>query len=41
VIITAGVSSLLPGRGFQDLYNKFETKATPLVAAFVELNLTY
>jgi hypothetical protein len=41
VIMTAGVSGLIPGDGFKDLYNKVNTDVPPLFACFVELNLNY
>jgi hypothetical protein len=41
VILTAGVSGLIPGQGFKDLYNKVNTDVAPLFAAFLELNLNF
>lgn len=41
VIMTCGVSTLMPGHGFKDLYNKFSSDVGTLVASFVELRLAY
>ena len=41
VIIKFGVSSLLPSNGFYDLYNNLRDSVDPLVAAFVDVVLTY
>jgi hypothetical protein len=41
VIVTAGVSTLVPGAGFKALYNKIKGNVDPLVAGFMELALTY
>ena len=41
VIMTCGVSTLLPGHGFKDLYNKIHADVSPLVASFLEMRLTY
>jgi hypothetical protein len=41
VIVTAGVSSLVPGQGFRDLYNNTENRVNVLFAAFVDLVLRY
>jgi hypothetical protein len=41
VIMRAGAATLLPGRGFKDLYNNLNNSIDPLVAGFVELNLVY
>ncbi|HEY2785174.1 MAG TPA: hypothetical protein VGJ05_09385 [Fimbriiglobus sp.] len=41
VIITGGVSTLLPTGGFRDLYDKLTGKAGPLVAGFLEITLTF
>jgi len=41
IILTAGVSTLLPGNGFQDLYRRFTDRVNPLIASFLELQLTY
>src|SRR5262249_34867052 len=41
VIMKFGVSSLIPGRGFRDIYNNIRTDIGPFFAAFTELQLTY
>jgi hypothetical protein len=41
IIVTMGVSALLPGLGFQELYNSFDTHVKPLTAAFVQMTLAY
>lgn len=41
MIFNLGVSSLLPGQGFNDLYDNIRDRRGPLVAAFVDLILTY
>jgi len=41
IIMTAGVSTLLPGMGFQDLYRRFTDRVNPLVASFLQMELTY
>jgi hypothetical protein len=41
VILTMGISALLPGQGFRDLYDKFSKDVDPLLAGFLELNLTF
>ncbi len=41
IIMTAGLSTLLPGSGFQDLYRRFTDRVNPLLASFIELELTY
>jgi hypothetical protein len=40
-VIVTGVSGLLPGSGFQDLYSRFDEKVSPLAAGFMEMVLTY
>ena len=40
-IVRAGIASLLPGQGFQDIYDPFVGKVGPLVATFVDVRLTY
>jgi hypothetical protein len=40
-IVVLGFSTLLPGSGFKDLFNTRTDSADPLVAGFLELNLTY
>lgn len=41
VMVTFGVSSLLPGEGFKDIYNNSNGSVSPLVAGFLDLKLTY
>jgi hypothetical protein len=41
VILTMGISSLLPGAGFRTLYNDSRDKTDPLLAGFVDLVLTF
>jgi hypothetical protein len=41
VILTAGVSALLPGQGFRDLYDKISTDVNAMGAAFMELNVNF
>jgi hypothetical protein len=41
VIINLGVSTLLPGEGFRDLYRKLDGTVNPMVAAFIELDLNF
>lgn len=41
IVMSFGVSGLLPGRGFKDLYNHLGTTVHPLGATFLELNFTY
>jgi hypothetical protein len=40
-ILTCGVSLLIPGGGFKDLYNNLGQPVDPLVAGFLQLELTY
>ena len=41
VIMRAGASTLIPGTGFKDLFNKSIDSVNPLVAAFMELILAF
>jgi hypothetical protein len=41
VIITLGLSALLPGRGFRDIYDRIDGDVEPLLAGFLQLNLTF
>jgi hypothetical protein len=41
VILLGGLSSLIPGGGFRQLYNKKDSKVNPLLSGFVELTLTF
>lgn len=37
VVMVGGVSTLIPGKGFEDLYNEFEQQTKPLAAGFLEM----
>jgi hypothetical protein len=41
ILMNIGVASLVPGRGFNDLYENFHNSRGPLFAAFFDLVLTY
>jgi hypothetical protein len=41
IIVKFGASTLIPGRGFSDLYSNLVGPTHPLVAGFLELNLTF
>jgi hypothetical protein len=41
MIMVFGISSLIPGAGFRDLYDELHGAVDPLVAGFLEVNLTY
>jgi hypothetical protein len=41
VSLLAGVSTLVPGQGFRNLYNNFSDRVDPLVAGFINLNILY
>jgi hypothetical protein len=41
IILNAGVSTLIPGSGFQDLYRRFTNRVNPLVASFLTMELAY
>jgi hypothetical protein len=41
IIMRAGLSTLIPGAGFQDLYRRLTDRVDPLLASFMELTLTY
>lgn len=41
VIITGGISTLLPGAGFRQLYASLDGDVDPLVAAFMQMTLLY
>jgi hypothetical protein len=41
VIMTLGVSALLPGEGFRDLYDGLFKAVNPMVAMFMQLNVNY
>lgn len=36
-----GFSMLLPGQGFRDLYNNFDSRVNPLLATFMNVNLAF
>lgn len=41
VVMVGGVSVLVPGQGFRDLYNNFSDRVDPLVAGFLNVILAY
>jgi hypothetical protein len=41
IVTKFGVSTLLPGRGFKDLYNNANSETNPMVAGFLEVILQY
>jgi hypothetical protein len=41
VIMLAGVSGLIPGKGFEDLFSSLSQDAETLFAGFMEVALTY
>jgi hypothetical protein len=41
VIIRLGLSALIPGEGFRDLYDRFNKDVDPLFAAFLDVNLNF
>ncbi len=41
VVFVCGVSTLITGQGFQDLYNNFDNSLSALVAGFANLNLAF
>jgi hypothetical protein len=41
VVMIGGVSTLIPGQGFRDLYNNFSDRVDPLVAGFINMILLY
>jgi len=41
VIMRAGLSTLIPGAGFKDLYNRLNDPVNALWASFVQMQLTY
>ena len=41
LIFIGGLSSLIPGGGFRQLYNKKDSKVNPLFSGFVEVTLTF
>ena len=40
-IIVLGASTLLPGSGFKDLYNRLNNRVNPMLASFLQVELTY
>jgi hypothetical protein len=40
-IIVFGVSTLVPGGGFKDLYNRLTDHVNPMMAGFLQMELTY
>jgi hypothetical protein len=41
VLVKCGVSTLIPGEGFRQLYDRLRGTVQPLVAGFLELNVNY
>jgi hypothetical protein len=41
VVMLFGIATLVPGRGFRDLYNRFNQTADAMVAGFAQMTLTY
>ena len=41
IIMRFGASTLLPGRGFHDIFDNLNSPANPLFAAFAEIALSY
>ncbi|HEX3598717.1 MAG TPA: hypothetical protein VHU84_01170 [Lacipirellulaceae bacterium] len=41
LILTGGVSTLIPGAGFKDLYNPFVGNVNELFATFLQITATY
>jgi len=41
VIMKGGISTLLPGQGFRDIYNGIRVDINPLLAVFLDVTLTY
>jgi len=41
LIMKLGVSSLIPGQGFRDIYNNIDVPVRTLFAAFMDVELTY
>jgi len=41
VIFTGGFSTLLPGNGFKELYNRLGRDVNPLIAGFMEMVLQF
>jgi hypothetical protein len=41
ISIISGISMLIPGQGFRNIYNNFSSRVDPLVAAFMNVNLAF
>jgi hypothetical protein len=41
VVFLMGVATLVPGSGFDDLYNKLHNRVTPLLSSFVQMQLAF
>ncbi|HVJ80876.1 MAG TPA: hypothetical protein VNC50_07370, partial [Planctomycetia bacterium] len=41
IIFLGGVSTLIPGTGFRDVFNRLDRRSQPLLAAFFNLTLAY
>ena len=41
IIMKGGISTLLPGQGFRDIYNGIRVDINPLLAVFLDITLTY
>jgi hypothetical protein len=41
VIMRAGLSTLIPGAGFQDLYRRLTDRVNPMLASFLEMELAF
>jgi hypothetical protein len=41
IIMRFGLSALLPGEGFRDLYDKYNSDVNPLIAGFAEVNVNF
>jgi hypothetical protein len=41
IIMLAGVSALIPGGGFRQLYNRLDTQTNTMMSGFLEVALTY
>ncbi len=41
VIVTFGLSALVPGQGFSDIYNNFRSTVNTQFASFMQLTLLY
>ena len=41
VVFTGGISALISAQGLQDIYNSFHNTVPPMVAVFLQMNLTF